>query len=371
MAQTKGPNIPDLETLKQAGIEPKTRLPIKQASSVKKGNAKEGITTALRIIDEEDAINRYTWYGLSDITGQELERLLYYHGQLCIFYNENLNKFFYLPYALDGSIDIYSRFQSVHPVPLGTSKTKDEQAREKELGTWLSTVNLDVLYDIVPPNDLTLEMLTKCTALLHDYSPQRSQTIIPRQQINETFIDLESDCLPFMRTALLNGTGVRGIRVNNSDEAANIFGSSDAINQAALHGEKFVPIVGQFEFQDFTDGSVAKAEEFLLAMQSLDNIRLSTLGLENGGIYRKKAHELQSEANMAGASANFVLQDGLKIRQHWCNIINSVWGLGYWCEISEAAAGIDKNLDGEVSDEQDGQELPVDNAAPAQEEVTE
>jgi hypothetical protein len=30
-----------------------------------------------------------------------------------------------------------------------------------------------------------------------------------------------------------------------------------------------------------------------------------------------------------------------------------------WCEVSESASGLDKNMDGEVSDEQDGQ-APLD-----------
>ena len=49
-------NLPDLDTLFQAGINPKTGLPIKFSS---KNNTKEGIKHFLRIIDEQDATNRY------------------------------------------------------------------------------------------------------------------------------------------------------------------------------------------------------------------------------------------------------------------------------------------------------------------------
>lgn len=63
---------------------------------------------------------------------------------------------------------------------------------------------------------------------------------------------------------------------------------------------------------------------------------------------------------MAGGNTNLILQDGLALRQHWCNIINSQSGIGIWCEISETASRLDKNMDGEVSDEKDGQEQPVE-----------
>ena len=46
-------------------------------------------------------------------------------------------------------------------------------------------------------------------------------------------------------------------------------------------------------------------------------------------------------ANKYGApfkSTNtFVLKDGLKHRQEFCNLINRIWGLGVWCEIAPEA----------------------------------
>lgn len=365
----KGPHMTDPSLAIAAGFNPKTGLPFKYGDT---GSAlKDNIRQLIRIQDEQDAVNRFTWYNLPDITGQELERILYYRGQICMFYNEALNKYFYLPYALDGTIDVYGRFTGVHPVPMGASNGQKEDGRVKELGNWLSTIHLDVLYDtpdleeiadIDENGELVFNFsplnLTSKTALLHDYSPQLSQSITPRQQLNDGLIDVESDCIPMMRTALLNSTGVTGMKVPNAEDAANVYTASAAINQAALSGQKFLPIVGMQEFQELGGGTVAQAQEFLLAMQSLDNIRLGTYGLNNGGIFVKKAHELQAEADLAGGNTNLVIQDSLARRQRWCNIINMQTGLGIWCEISETASGLDKNMDGEVSDEQDGQEEP-------------
>lgn len=347
--------LPDFTVAQAAGLfDPKTGLPRKFGETLP--DFKGAIKKYLRVIDEQDAVNRYVWTNLPDITSQELERLLYYKGQLCIFYNEDLDKFFYLPFALEGTIDLYNRYQTIHPVPIGTTEAKDEKLRNKALAEWLSTLSLEVAHDIVLPEDLTYNHLTNSTAILYDYTPQLSPTILSRQVLQDGIIDLEADCLPLMRTALLNATGIRAIRVNNENEAPNIYAASAAINQAALSGQKYLPIVGSVDFQDLTDGSIGKSEEFLLAMQSIDNIRLMGLGLQSGGIFEKKAHLLQSEAQMGQGDVSLILNDGLLRRQHFCNIVNSIWGLGIWCEAAEGATGADKNLDGEVSTELDGQD---------------
>ena len=49
--------------------------------------------------------------------GQLLERILYYRGQGAFFYMESLEKFFFLPFALDGEIDVYGRYTGITPLP--------------------------------------------------------------------------------------------------------------------------------------------------------------------------------------------------------------------------------------------------------------
>lgn len=52
------PNLPDIKTLWQAGIDPKTNLPYKFVSGTKCG-LKEDLKKFLRLVDEQDAVNRY------------------------------------------------------------------------------------------------------------------------------------------------------------------------------------------------------------------------------------------------------------------------------------------------------------------------
>lgn len=347
-------SLPDVETLMAMGINPKNNLPYKMGSS--KGNLKPEIKKVLRIVDEQNAINKFIWYNLpKGLNSQLIERILYYKGQGAFFYMPTNSTFYFLPYALDGSIDVYGRYMGITPLPFHGSAS-GEKGKDKP---WITGLTREPVYDIILPEDLKYSDLeTKCV-LLHDYSNQISQTNISRQILNDPILDVMADCIPFLRTSLLNSTGVQGVRVDNQDGAANVMAASEAIDIAALTGEKFVPIVDAVEIQELTGGNVTKSEEFLLAMQSLDNFRLETHGLENGGLFQKKAHMLSSEQAVNGGQVELILQDGLTLRQNFANIVNSIWGLGIWCEVSESAIGLDKNLDGEISNEQDGQ-TPID-----------
>ena len=351
--------LPDLESLWQAGINPKTGLPTKFGSS--RCTIKEDIKKYLRLIDEQDAVNRYVWYNLpANITSQELERMIYYKGQLCFFYDKDLEEFYFMPYTLDGTIDFYGRYNTIHPVPM-TSGTDDKG--NKAQAEYLAGKKLKCVYGIKLPQELRIDDLYNSTVLLHDYTKQAAQTIQPRATVNDPLLDVMAECVPFMRTALISSTGINGMRVNDADQQQNVVDASRSVERAALTGNPWVPIIGNIEFQELTKGQLGKAEEYMLAMQSLDNLRLSGYGIDNGGLFEKKAHELQTEADINGGPVGLVLQDGLSIRQNFCNIVNSIWGIGIWCEPAENIMGADINGDGVIYDRNEvGENSGVDSA---------
>ena len=341
----------DLDAYYAAGINPQTGLPIKAGDNGLSCISKSDIKKQLRILDEQDAVNRFTWYNLpSGLNSRLMERILYYKGQAMFF--KIKDNFYFLPYALDGTIDVYGRFTEVTPLPFnGSTKAKDG----KEL-PWIPGLKRKVAYDIQMPEDYVSEEgeilwdkieddQDNYCVLLKDYTEQVSQTNISRQVLQDPILDVMADMFPFMRTALLNGTGVQGMRVNSQDEYANVEAASRSVNRAALEGKKYIPIVGNVDFQDLAGGELAKAEEFLLAMQSLDNYRLSLYGLDNGGLFQKKSHVLEAEQAMNTGTTGLVMRDGLQNRQDFCNIVNSIFGLQIWCEPSEVVMGMDMNGD--------------------------
>ena len=336
----KGPKMVPLDLYIQAGIDPKTGLPLKCSGSVP-SELVNNVKRQLNIVDLQDALNRYTWYNLpKGLTGNLIERILYYKGQGALFYMESNETFYFLPFALDGSIDVYGRFTGITFLPFNGATSDGEEK------PWIQGFKKTPRYEVMTdPEEATVENIMDSCVILRDYSQQISQTILPRSTVNDSILNVMAECIPLMRTSLINSTGVNGMKVSNEDEQSNVKAASLAIQRAALNGEKWIPIVGQVEFQEMVSGPTSKAEEFLLAMQSLDNYRLSLYGLDNGGLFQKRSHMLEAEQRMNNGNSGIILQDGLYQRQEFCDIVNSWFGLSIYCEISETVNNIDMNGD--------------------------
>ena len=343
-----GAKMTDKELFIQAGIDPKTGLPIKLADPKGATNIHldDEITRALRIVDEQDAVNRFTWYNLPEgLNSQLVERMMYYKGQLMFFYIPTDDKFYMLPYALDGTIDVYGRFLQVTPLPYKGGMT-DSQGKQLP---WISGLVRKPIYD-VPLDEVDLE---ESCVILKDYTPQNSETVIARQILNDPIVKAEAEAFPLARTNLVNNCGVEGLRVTDEDASAQVESANNALVSAALNGRKYIPITAQIEMQELSASSALKSEEYLMYMEALDNFRLGLYGLENGGLFQKKAHMLGAEQQMNTQNTGRILQDGLTLRQNFCDIVNAIWGLGIWCEVSETATGMDYNMDGEVQNDRD------------------
>jgi len=202
----------------------------------------------IRITDEQDAVNRGRWYNLpKNIDSHLLERMLYYRGQVAIFYTEEDDKWRILPYVGCGGIDEWGRLKKLKPLPFTGSAKVDETK------VFMPGLERNIIYD-VKLDDLTAEDFLEGAVILHDYTPQLSQYCIPRKELNESLCELEARCLPMLRTALTNSTGISGMRVNSPDEAYAVEIASKNLDEASLAGRKWIGIVGHQDFQGF-DGS--------------------------------------------------------------------------------------------------------------------
>ena len=344
-----GAKMYDKSLYATAGINIKTGKATRSDDSTKGDELYHGTLDQIETLDLQTAVNRYRWTGTpSNLSSQEMERMLYLKGQLAWFYLPEINRYMLLPFALDGGIDVYGRFKYIRPIPMAS----DEDIKGTSIANILASKRLEVLYDVVSPEDLMADpdkyMINSCV-IIRDRTNLISQTITPRITLNKSVREVMSICIPFMRTALLGSTGVDGVRVGTQDEASNVKLASESLIQAAISGEKWQAIVGTLDFQALSTHALGKSEEFMLALQALDNYRLSLYGLDNGGLFQKKSHMLEAEQEMNVASASLILSDGLIARQRSATIINSVWGTGTWCECGEEVLNGDLNGDGLIS----------------------
>ena len=339
---------------KQAGIDPATGRPLREQDIC---NLKAKMIDLLSVKDLQTAVRRYVWYNLPNgLTGEDLERMLYYKSQVGGFYSPINEKFYILPYALAGNIDCYGKYLGTTPVCLGS--TEDGKERPFLQGLILKPI---YSYDDIDENSFEEGMV-----ILRDYTPLgvSSQTATPRATLQAGIIEAEAEALPFARTNLISNSGVKGMRVPDDDSQADVEQASKAVTKAALSGKPWIAIRGMQEFQDLISLGGMATNEYTAYMQTLDNIRLSAYGLSTNGVQTKSAHMLETEQDRNANNDAFIYQDGLALRQHFCDLVNAVWGLGIWCEPAQSMTGIDTNGDGNLYDEQDQQGMP--NQQPSQ-----
>lgn len=345
MATKNNAKLTDPALLIAIGIDPKTKLPIKwggsEGESFKPHNMR-----LLTEIDRADALNRFKWYNLPNSLNQQIiEAVLYYRGQGAFFYMKENDKFYFLPYTLaapdNGSgLDCYGRYTSITPTMF--SGSFDDEPKPFIRGL------IKKPHYEMKLTTLTLEDLDDGCVLLHDRSYGLTPTIAPRASLQVPLLDLMSDVPCYLRTSLKNQTGVQGLRVPTEEAKNEVYAANKAVDNATINGNWAVPIVGEIEFQPLTEQPTGASEEYLLTMQALDSYRLSMYGLPNGGLFVKKAHMLEAEQNMNTGTASLVLQDDLRQRQEFCDIVNSIWGLNIWCDINESITQIDQDMDGDL-----------------------
>lgn len=171
-----------------------------------------------------------------------------------------------------------------------------------------------------------------------------------------------AEAMPMARTKLIASAGTKGMRVNNEDEQSNVEAANESIERAALTGKRFVPVVGTTDFQEFADDKGADAEIFMRYMTELDNLRLQSYGLKNNGLFEKNQYINETMAANQQVNVGQIYEDGLKLRQDFCDFVNANWGLGVCCNASETITNVDTNMDGEILDDNLSHQIAPDEA---------
>ena len=360
------PRLPDIETLRAMGFKPEVvdKLCKYAATSKIPYDRTDAIRRVLRKNDRQQFINRYVWENLpNDLTGDFIERVLYYKYSGIFFYIKELGTFNFLPYVGTG-LDEKGRYTECKPLPFNGKSEKDKDGKYE---VYIPGLNFKPLYDITKSDkrsevdingieNLVIPAIDNCV-ILNSYCKDLSQRAIPEQAMIDPILDMMAEAIPLARTNLFANAGTKGMRVGNDDEASNVAAANDSLEHAALNGKRYIPIVGQIDFQEFARDGSADGEQFFLYMQALDNIRLQSYGLKNNGLFEKNEYINNTMAGNIQANVGQIYQDGLKQRQDFCDLVNAIWGIGISCHASETILNSDINMDGETVDNNDSEEL--------------
>lgn len=338
MGKTRPPRtLYDRNLEKQAGFKP---LYINSGYDPELMNRIEG---HIQTMDKTQHNQRYKWYCLPfDLNQEEVESFLYQKYQLAGFYYEKLDKFYLLPFALSDTIDVYGRYNGIMPVQMGSTNGETSRAGQKDEQIALDkTLILKVVKTVLTDEEeksLTYDDIIHSAVILRDYTPPIwMQTGIPRLRTAAPIIKSEAEQFIWARTASMNSCGTTGVKVPDSAAADQVINMNDKLYEASIKGDKFIPVEmsATKDMDPLEAKGVLSPQEFLQTYNSIDNFRLSTLGISNGGVFEKQGTILQSENATNSMNNAQILLDGLRLRQDFCCIFNQLFGTTMWCELND------------------------------------
>lgn len=262
-------------------------------------------------MDYEQATGRYIWKGLPEgIDGYLIETMLYFRGSLAGVFNGG--KLTVLPYAGTGGINRYGLPNKVKLLEFnGTSSDGNAYIKEEY---YVSS---------------NVEIKEKGAVILRDrYAIGRSGLVAPRFLINSAIIELEAEIISRIKTNIKN-SDTKVVFYCDDDKQKAAF--EKAIQEAYTADSPFVVVVkgsnrwGQ-DNTDYMHGQVGlKAQELFESWQSVNNIRVMSEGIINGGAFEKKERVVNAEVQDESTQTSIILNSGLICRKLWIEQMKLAW----------------------------------------------
>jgi len=286
-----------------------------------------------------ETLERYMWTNVPfGLTQDLIERLLYFRGKGIMYFNDKVQKFQFLPFALNGVIDEYGRFTQCNTLPFtGVDTDNDKKPKNSNIKKEVQNLiyeELNIIYDL-PYNEEMLNTVKKhgvVGIILNDSSLALSQQPVIRSNYVRPVLHLMATLMQIINTAIYGVADHSLIQVENESELISFNQQISAINYDILMGKRFTGIVGKLPFAPLKTSSSADIEGLFNVFNSLSNFLKSITGVANSGIFDKKAHMLQSEQALNGSNSDDVYYNGLRLRQEFCLLIQAYYGYPIWCE---------------------------------------
>lgn len=316
----------------------------------------DSLYAIMREQNKNETLERYMWLNLPyGLTQDLIERVLFYRGKGVLYYNDNVGKFQFLPFALNGRIDEYGRYMRVNTLPFTGVTEENEKKKEKRL----VYEELDIVYDL-PYNEETLSLARSgkpVGIIINDSSLSVSQQPIIRSNYVQPVLRMLATLMQIINTAMFGNADHSLVQVENEGELDEINRAIEAINQDILKGKRFTPVAGTFPITPIKTSNTANLEGLFGCFNSLTNFLKSITGVANAGVFDKKAHLLQEEQKLNGSNSDDIYYNGLRMRQEACLLIQAYYGYPVWCSSKRAMSEAEEEnyLMGETSDPDNAQ----------------
>lgn len=344
----------DIKSFENAGV-PLTKNVIKYGNSVDqngkiiRGNPEnlnldyDSLYQIMRNHNRIETLERYMWLNVPfGLTQDIIERVLFFRGKGVFYFNDEVDKFQFLPFTLNGTIDEYGRYIRCNTLPFTGVDEEEKGSKNKKKERRLIYENLDIVYDL-PYNAEMMKMVKQKKTvgiILNDNSLGLTQQPIIRSNYVKPILHLMSTLMQIINTAMYGCADHSLIQVENESEIASINNQINAINFDILKGRRFTPIAGTLPIQPLKTSNTANLEGLFNTFNSLSNFLKSITGIANPGVFDKKAHLLQEEQQLNGSNADDIYYNGLRLRQEFCMMIQAYYNYPIWCESKRGMSGV-------------------------------
>ena len=304
-----------------------------------------------------ETLERYMWTNIPfGLTADLIERLLFFRGKGVFYFNDKVEKFQFLPFALNGVIDEYGRFTSCNTLPFTGVDQVEEGGKKSKSKRMLNAIyeDLPIVYDL-PYNEEMIKGIRERKVvgiILNDNSLAVSQQPVIRSNYVKPVLHMLSTLMQIINTAMYGNADHNLIQIENEGELDSINEQIEAINFDILRGRRFTPIVGKLPINPIKTSNTANLEGLFETFNSLTNFLKSITGIANSGVFDKKAHLLQEEQKLNGSNSDDIYYNGLRLRQEFCLMVQAYYGYPIWCQSKRAMTeGEEENIVlGETSD---------------------
>lgn len=319
----------------------------------------EQLYRIMALQDLKEYTQRFQWVNIPrGLNYSLIERIIYYRFKGLLYYNDSPEKFQFLPFALNNTIDEYGRFVNCNSLPfIGVS---EDNSKSKKKINYVKQ-NIDIVYDdLIPTGQLTDEDIIAIEKewesgsdkgiILNDCTLGLSQMQIPRWEFIAPILSSMATCMQIINTAMFAAADYNLVSAETEDDYDNLMIQLNSIKSRILQGHRFGGVYGQLKLESLRTTQASSLQDLWETFNSLDNFRKSTAGVANSGVFNKKERMLEQEQQLNGTNADDIYMDGLVQRQIFCDLFNQYYGGSMWCISKQTPTDVeqanDQNGDG-------------------------
>ena len=156
------------------------------------------------------------------------------------------------------------------------------------------------------------------------------------------------------KSALINSSGFNLFAADGEQDNDIMQMQIDAINEDRENGQ-IAAVVSKIlgNVENLQSNAPAAMQDFWASLQSIDNLRLKSMGIRNDGMQQKSQYQNIQEQTMDINDSLQVYWNSFMERVKFAAIVNSIWGLDIYPE-PLLLPTMDQTQDSEENNEQEG-----------------